>query len=287
MRIFLAISNALLYPVLIALILLVIYSFFSIGKLFSEYASRRERMILFGLPSHYRQELEEGKPSDELRGIFQDNRYLLSGEAEIWKEGNGTWQIADGHTRYQIRNTGKKTGVYINRSNQIERNIIKIKNGEDIGQDLTSEHLANFYRALTEVINQHKDSKDSSPFTAAKVERLLEAQENEANKVLEKSRVLIRVGPMLGLMGTLIPLGPALVALSSGNIAELSSNLIVAFSSTVVGLLIGAIAMVINTVNRRWYKQDLSDMEYTAESLIALMENGKTKIRDKEASVPS
>jgi biopolymer transport protein ExbB/TolQ len=285
MRIFLAISNTLLYPVLISLILLVIYVFFSIGKALSEYASRRERRLLFSLPSAYSHRLREGRVSDELIAVFQDNQQPLSDEAEIRKDRNGSWQIADGWIKFQIRDTGKQSGVFINRASQIERNISKLGDGADIEQGMISERLSVFYDELTRVVKLCGNGRDKGLFTA-KMEGLLEAQESEASKALEKNRVLIRVGPMLGLMGTLIPLGPALVALSGGNIAELSSNLIVAFSSTVVGLLIGAAAMVLNTINKRWYRQDLSDMEYTAENLAALMENGKTKIRVKETSAP-
>ncbi len=74
--------------------------------------------------------------------------------------------------------------------------------------------------------------------------------------------MLVRAGPALGLMGTLIPLSPALAALASGDVAELSDNLRVAFSVTVLGLLIGAVAFGISLVRDRLYGQDLSDLEY-------------------------
>ena len=79
---------------------------------------------------------------------------------------------------------------------------------------------------------------------------------------LERTRMLVRAGPALGLMGTLIPLSPALAALARGDVAELSDNLRVAFSVTVLGLLIGAVAFGISLVRDRLYGQDLSDLEY-------------------------
>jgi biopolymer transport protein ExbB/TolQ len=85
---------------------------------------------------------------------------------------------------------------------------------------------------------------------------------------LERTRALVRVGPALGLMGTLIPLSPALAGLADGNVAQLSSNLRVAFSVTVVGLLIGAVAFVISLVRDRFYGQDLSDLEFVAGRLL-------------------
>jgi biopolymer transport protein ExbB/TolQ len=81
---------------------------------------------------------------------------------------------------------------------------------------------------------------------------------------LERTRVLVRAGPALGLMGTLIPLSPALTGLANGNTAALSENLRVAFSVTVVGLLIGAVAFGLSLSRDRMYSQDLSDLQYIA-----------------------
>ncbi len=84
---------------------------------------------------------------------------------------------------------------------------------------------------------------------------------------LERTRILVRMGPALGLMGTLIPLSPALAALSNGDIQRLTSDLRVAFSVTVTGLLIGMIAFAVSMVRDRLYSQDFSDVEYVAAAL--------------------
>lgn len=84
---------------------------------------------------------------------------------------------------------------------------------------------------------------------------------------LERTRILVRIGPALGLMGTLIPLAPALSALARGDVATLASDLRVAFSVTILGLLIGAIAFGLSLVRDRLYGQDLSDLEYIAAVL--------------------
>jgi biopolymer transport protein ExbB/TolQ len=86
---------------------------------------------------------------------------------------------------------------------------------------------------------------------------------------LERTRLLVRAGPALGLMGTLIPLSPALGGLASGNIKQLTDNLRVAFSVTVLGLLVGVIAFGISLVRDRIYAQDLSDVEFIAAELEA------------------
>jgi biopolymer transport protein ExbB/TolQ len=84
---------------------------------------------------------------------------------------------------------------------------------------------------------------------------------------LERTRLLVRFGPALGLMGTLIPLSPALAGLAKGDVTQLSDNLRVAFSVTVLGLLIGAVAFAISLVRDRLYAQDLSDLEYIVAAL--------------------
>jgi biopolymer transport protein ExbB/TolQ len=103
----------------------------------------------------------------------------------------------------------------------------------------------------------------------------LPGSDNELNKALAdfdfgaqrrlgRTRMLVRAGPALGLMGTLIPLSPALTGLANGNTTALSQNLRVAFSVTVVGLLIGALAFAISLSRDRIYGQDLSDLQYVA-----------------------
>ncbi|MBI1923580.1 cobaltochelatase subunit CobN [Candidatus Poribacteria bacterium] len=98
-----------------------------------------------------------------------------------------------------------------------------------------------------------------------KLEKLLSDLELEMERRLEKKNIAVKIGPMLGLMGTLIPLGPALTAMAAGDIQQLSSNLVVAFTTTVVGLIIGGICYFISTIQRRWYIHDLNEIEYLIE----------------------
>ena len=86
----------------------------------------------------------------------------------------------------------------------------------------------------------------------------------DSQRRLGRTRLLVRAGPALGLMGTLIPLSPALTGLASGNTAALSHDLRVAFSVTVVGLLVGAVAFGLSLSRDRMYGQDLSDLQYLA-----------------------
>jgi biopolymer transport protein ExbB/TolQ len=86
---------------------------------------------------------------------------------------------------------------------------------------------------------------------------------------LGRTRILVRLGPALGLMGTLIPLSPALTGLANGDVSELSHDLRLAFSVTVVGLLIGAVAYALSLSRDGMYGQDLSDLEYFAATVTA------------------
>ncbi len=97
--------------------------------------------------------------------------------------------------------------------------------------------------------------------------KCLEDLECDVAGRLAKLSWLTRVAPMLGLMGTLIPLGPALTGLASGNLAVLSGNLVVAFTATVMGVMIGCVAFTLNLVKKNWYQGDLSDLEYIFSKL--------------------
>ena len=102
---------------------------------------------------------------------------------------------------------------------------------------------------------------------AAMRQRLLANFEISADKDLATSKTLSKMGPMLGLMGTLIPMGPALVGLSTGDIASMAYNMQVAFATTVVGIFAAAIGFITGQVKQRWYLKDMTDLEFVAELL--------------------
>lgn len=99
----------------------------------------------------------------------------------------------------------------------------------------------------------------------AEVKRLLSEFEIEADKDLGTSKILTKLGPMMGLMGTLIPMGPALAGLASGDIESMARNMQVAFATTVTGLVAAAIGYVTQQVKQRWYLQDMTNLEYLSD----------------------
>ena len=101
----------------------------------------------------------------------------------------------------------------------------------------------------------------------AQVQRLLANFEIAADKDLAISKTLTKLGPILGLMGTLIPMGPALAGLASGDIASMAYNRQIAFATTVVGLVAGAVGFLTQQVKQRWYLQDMTNLEFLSELL--------------------
>jgi len=102
----------------------------------------------------------------------------------------------------------------------------------------------------------------------ALAKKLVEFEENKFAKSIERTDVVTRIGPTLGLMGTLIPMGPGLAALGAGDVNTLANAIIVAFDTTVVGIGAGAVAYFVSKVRRRWYEEYLSNLDALADALL-------------------
>jgi len=99
------------------------------------------------------------------------------------------------------------------------------------------------------------------------VKQALAQLESDVADSVARHSFITRISPILGLMGTLIPLGPALSGLANGNLQVLAGNLVVAFTATVVGLLISGVAYGIGLTRRAWYSRDLNDLEFIADQI--------------------
>jgi biopolymer transport protein ExbB/TolQ len=96
---------------------------------------------------------------------------------------------------------------------------------------------------------------------ATAAEHALVDYELAVERRLDRTRLLVRAGPAIGLMGTLIPLIPGLAALSGGDVATLANDLRDAFGATVVGLLVGTVAFGLTLARTRMYTEDLAGLE--------------------------
>jgi biopolymer transport protein ExbB/TolQ len=125
-----------------------------------------------------------------------------------------------------------------------------------------------FNPAMVDALSAIVEQRDK-PDAANRVAKRLAEYDYRSVRRLERTRILVRMGPALGLMGTLIPLSPALAGLADGDVQRLTDDLRVAFSVTVAGLLVGAVAYAVSLVRNRIYDQDYSDVEYVMVSLAA------------------
>lgn len=92
---------------------------------------------------------------------------------------------------------------------------------------------------------------------AARLEALADRCEVEGGRRVSSLNLAARAGPTLGLMATLIPMGPALLALAEDDVAQLARSLVVAFTATVIGLLIGLLCALMGSTRRQWYAADM------------------------------
>jgi len=102
----------------------------------------------------------------------------------------------------------------------------------------------------------------SAGVESLEVDRALADLENAARARLERLSILIRTGPILGLIGTLIPLQPALAGLAVGDMQQMAANLLIGFTTTVIGLLVGGTSFVVAVCVRIWAREDLAEMRF-------------------------
>lgn len=121
-------------------------------------------------------------------------------------------------------------------------------------------------RAETELGNAAKDCNGAARLF--RLEEILQKTERLAWREVLRVRLLVRLGPALGLMGTLIPMAYALQGLSEGNLPDLAGNLVTAFAATVIGLAISLLAYLIGAVREEWVREDIQNLRFSAEKLL-------------------
>ncbi len=107
----------------------------------------------------------------------------------------------------------------------------------------------------------------AASFSGLVVENLLQESTQGAWKSLDPLRIVVRVAPGLGLIGTLIPMGTGLAALGQGDISRLTSDLVIAFTTTVVGMALGLLSFLFLSLKSRWVQEDIKNIELVTEVL--------------------
>ena len=118
---------------------------------------------------------------------------------------------------------------------------------------------------LKEIISSDMDLESR----IALAKKMVSSREKKLEKRLSYTDIITRIGPTLGLMGTLIPMGPGLAALGTGDIVTLSNAIIVAFDTTVVGIGAGALAYVISKIRRRWYGEYIANLDVLTDVVLS------------------
>ncbi len=121
--------------------------------------------------------------------------------------------------------------------------------------------------ALLELL-RHPDFTDAT--REALAIELLEREQDRYDSIVKLSELLARLAPMLGLLGTLIPLG-------QGDTYTLSTSLLTAFDTTIAGLVAAALAIVVSAIRRRWYREYGSVLEALCTEVLELTKKGAAR----------
>ena len=193
-----AITQALQIPVIILLIAFLVFAVYTLGKLLSEYFSRKK------------------VPVSLIKEMIYD--------------------IYDAESAEDIKNVVNNADIQ--------------RSQKRILSELTeSEHLG-------------KKSRE----TLAR--RLIDNEEDKIAQNINKTDIVTKIGPTLGLMGTLIPMGPGLAALGTGDVTTLASAITIAFNTTVIGIGAGAIAYFASKIRRRWFGEYLANLDALMDAIL-------------------
>jgi len=111
----------------------------------------------------------------------------------------------------------------------------------------------------------------SSEFRESLAIKMVEDENINSAKKLERTDIIAKIAPAIGLMGTLIPLGPGLTALGAGNIQSLAQHLTIAFDAAVLGMASASIAFITSKIRRRWYEEDISNLETMVDTILEIL----------------
>lgn len=159
----------------------------------------------------------------------------------------------------------------IEESEELIRSLYNLNNIDEMKDKINQSNIGEINKVAMIKLIDYSDFKSKTKRAFA--DKLIEEEELRMAKTVEKTDIVVRLGPTFGLMGTLIPMGPGLAALGAGDIQTLAQAIIIAFDTTVTGLASSAVAYVISKLRKRWYEEDLSNLEVLINSTLEILEN--------------
>lgn len=149
-------------------------------------------------------------------------------------------------------------------------NISNATSVEHLQVIVNQSDIPDLQKKILTKISDTQNLKKSSREAAAR--RLVEMEEERIDKKMNKTDIITRIGPTLGLMGTLIPMGPGLAALGAGDINTLATSLTLAFNTTIVGIGSGALCYVLGKIRKSWYDKYLADLDALSDAVLDYMD---------------
>lgn len=180
-----------------------------------------------------------------------------------------------------IAEYSSRKNISIEKLKKMIYNIHQANTVDELKNIISNSQLPKSQKVVLDDIASSQSLSDNSREILAR--KLVENEEEKIDVKLRRTDIITRIGPTLGLMGTLIPLGPGLAALGSGDINTLASSLTVAFNTTIVGIGSGALCYFIGKIRSSWYDKYLSDLDALSDAILDTMKRknfNKNEYRD-------
>ena len=133
------------------------------------------------------------------------------------------------------------------------------KDPERIAETIEESGLLLRQKSALKELTEHPDF--GREMLESLADNLIEKEQSHYDKILKATNLVSKLAPMAGLLGTLIPLGPGIIALGNGDTYTLSTSMLTAFDTTIAGLLAAGVCLVIHTIRNHWYAAYMADLE--------------------------
>ena len=178
---------------------------------------------------------------------------------------------------YALLNLGILMAEYYKRRkvnfnlNKFVNQLLSIKNKKDSNELVGIIEAGNIPKTHKEALKTLINSSNvSDEFRESLALKMVEDESLLASRKLERTDIIAKISPAVGLMGTLIPLGPGLTALGAGDIQNLAQHLTMAFDAAVLGMAAAAIAFLTSKIRRRWYEEEISNLETLMDTILEI-----------------